>query len=140
MATGFGECSLRVRRPSCHSRAVLSNTQMDKEVVKYFIEQCRDWMLPEEKKALFRFSCSAEYLIEAREHALANYKLEDFCGFNDRKTNELADLSLDTLKLKIATRLLSLNEGELLNKCSKCNELARTPRAKQCRFCGNDWH
>lgn len=26
-----------------------------------------------------------------------------------------------------------------LNKCKKCNELARTPLAKQCRLCGHSW-
>jgi len=27
-----------------------------------------------------------------------------------------------------------------LNYCSQCGGLARTPKARQCRFCGNDWH
>jgi hypothetical protein len=26
------------------------------------------------------------------------------------------------------------------NNCPKCKGLARTPSAKQCRFCGHDWH
>jgi hypothetical protein len=27
-----------------------------------------------------------------------------------------------------------------LNCCPQCGRVARTPRARQCRFCGNDWH
>lgn len=26
------------------------------------------------------------------------------------------------------------------NLCPKCSKLARTPSAKQCRFCYHDWH
>jgi len=26
------------------------------------------------------------------------------------------------------------------NNCPKCEKLARTPYAKQCRHCGHDWH
>ena len=26
------------------------------------------------------------------------------------------------------------------NLCPKCEKLARTPKAKQCRFCKYDWH
>ncbi len=26
------------------------------------------------------------------------------------------------------------------NNCPKCNRLARTPKAQQCRFCSHDWH
>jgi hypothetical protein len=29
---------------------------------------------------------------------------------------------------------------ELINRCPKCNRVARTPRAKQCRWCFHDWH
>lgn len=28
----------------------------------------------------------------------------------------------------------------LFNSCPRCQQLARTPLAKQCRYCGHDWH
>jgi hypothetical protein len=28
----------------------------------------------------------------------------------------------------------------LVNRCPKCNRVVRTPRARQCLWCGNDWH
>ncbi|NML67382.1 hypothetical protein HHL22_19440 [Hymenobacter sp. RP-2-7] len=30
--------------------------------------------------------------------------------------------------------------GALLNNCPNCHRLARTFRARQCRYCGHDWH
>ena len=32
------------------------------------------------------------------------------------------------------------NHNSDLNRCPKCNEVARTDTAKQCRFCSHDWH
>ncbi|EMI27252.1 hypothetical protein RESH_02167 [Rhodopirellula europaea SH398] len=38
-------------------------------------------------------------------------------------------------------RVLETRRGELIeNRCSKCQRLARTPAAKQCLWCGHDWH
>ena len=42
---------------------------------------------------------------------------------------------------RIAKRIYAEHGGEaLLNNCPTCHRLARTSRAKQCRFCGHDWH
>ena len=38
-------------------------------------------------------------------------------------------------------RILKDNPNEVeFNLCPLCNKLARTPQAKQCRWCGYDWH
>ena len=43
--------------------------------------------------------------------------------------------------INTADRILKENQEKVfLNKCPKCGKLARTPQAKRCRFCGNDWH
>jgi ribosomal protein L40E len=40
-----------------------------------------------------------------------------------------------------AERIFDQHRYEVLfNHCCRCGALARTPRAKQCRSCGNDWH
>lgn len=40
-----------------------------------------------------------------------------------------------------AKRIIRDNPNDIfLNICPKCNKLARTPYAKQCRHCGFDWH
>jgi hypothetical protein len=40
-----------------------------------------------------------------------------------------------------AKRILADHADEvILNYCPRCHELARTPKAQQCRFCGFDWH
>lgn len=40
-----------------------------------------------------------------------------------------------------AERIYAQHQHELdLNLCPQCGKIARTPEAKQCRFCGHDWH
>jgi hypothetical protein len=43
--------------------------------------------------------------------------------------------------LNCSERILRDRAGDVFfNLCPKCGNLARTPQAKQCRFCGHDWH
>jgi len=47
----------------------------------------------------------------------------------------------DEFELNIAKRIMTENpEKVFLNNCSKCDKLARTPYARQCRHCGHNWH
>lgn len=42
---------------------------------------------------------------------------------------------------RVVTRIYNENINELdLNRCPKCNGIARTPKARQCRYCKHDWH
>jgi hypothetical protein len=43
--------------------------------------------------------------------------------------------------LNCAERILKDNPDKVsFNLCRVCKKLARTPEAKQCRWCGYDWH
>lgn len=47
----------------------------------------------------------------------------------------------DAFVLQTAQRIMNDNQSLVfLNHCPQCGGLARTPAAKQCRFCGHDWH
>lgn len=47
----------------------------------------------------------------------------------------------ENFKVLVATRIYNEHKNELkLNLCPKCNKIARTLWAKQCRFCRHDWH
>ena len=53
----------------------------------------------------------------------------------------LNDLEKEIEKENIAQYLMEHHSSEIyINNCPKCGKLARTPRAKQCRHCGHDWH
>ena len=46
----------------------------------------------------------------------------------------------DNFERKVAKRIVQQNPGKVyFNNCPKCNKLARTPYASQCRHCGHTW-
>lgn len=48
----------------------------------------------------------------------------------------------DSLEAEISQRVWSeINSGAIrINRCPECSRIVRTPRAKQCLWCGHDWH
>jgi hypothetical protein len=60
---------------------------------------------------------------------------------NDPKVVILEEGGLDPFVIRTAQRIIADHpEKVFFNHCPACNALARTPRARQCRFCGHDWH
>jgi len=59
----------------------------------------------------------------------------------DETTKGLLADGFDAFKNRVVNRIYLQYKQELeLNICPKCNKIARTPQAKQCRFCFHDWH
>jgi len=53
----------------------------------------------------------------------------------------LASGGLEAFFERTARRILAEDRDKVfLNSCPSCGTLARTPKARQCRFCGHDWH
>jgi hypothetical protein len=47
----------------------------------------------------------------------------------------------EEFQTRVRVRLLTEHADEIvLNRCTKCDRLVRTPLAKQCFWCGHDWH
>jgi hypothetical protein len=112
---------------------------MTEELKIYLINKCRDWMLPEEIQALHRVMLMQKGKEERIDKSTVFAKR---FGYDDAKVDALVKLGRPQLEVIIANRLLNEynNEIKIINNCPKCGKLARTPRAKQCRYCGFDWH
>jgi hypothetical protein len=113
---------------------------MEEDLVRYLIDYCQEWMLPEERKALRRISLTEEAKEMLQKVIRLNQQHDKLYGFNDEKTNELLKVGENRLEEIIAKRILDREHPLILNKCPKCNKLARTALAKQCRYCQHDWH
>lgn len=75
-----------------------------------------------------------EYLIN---YFLYLIPLEEKCNL---KYPYLTEKEREEKKIRIATLLLkNYSHNIFFNNCTNCGKLARTPNAKQCRFCGYDW-
>ena len=83
----------------------------------------------------------ADAQIEARkllEHPARPeaHKLSD-----DPEAWRLASGGLRAFVARTAQRILDERRAEVrFNYCCRCGALARTPKARQCRFCRHDWH
>ncbi|MCG3180141.1 MAG: hypothetical protein BIFFINMI_02496 [Phycisphaerae bacterium] len=48
---------------------------------------------------------------------------------------------IDLFRRKVRERVLREHPTEAnINRCPKCSRIVRTPKARHCYWCGNDWH
>ena len=115
---------------------------MDNDTAKYIITYFSDLLTSSEKMAI--------------KHTISKFKLEHTTSDNthltriyqekgwltsDQTVLDLLKDGYDNFELSVAKRILQVNSNKVLfNNCPKCNKLARTPYAKQCRHCGFNWH
>ena len=111
---------------------------MNLETAKYIIDYFPNLMTNEEWNAL-------RYL-RLKSKTKGNPKMEKILkrkGDLSISENglELIKEGSENFRLNVAKRILEERGADLfLNKCPKCEFLARTPQSRQCRNCGNNWH
>lgn len=116
--------------------------KMDKEASSYVVKYYSSLLSANERLAI--------------RHTMSTYKLGDKGYSNpnvlkiyrekgwltsDQKVLELLKDGYDKFEFKIAQRILDEYPNRVfLNKCPQCKKLARTPYARQCRYCMYNWH
>jgi hypothetical protein len=111
--------------------------------------------LDEIERAYYAFNFYPDLMtvleMEAYHHFLATAELAfglnmsgrpvDNAGSDDPAVLFLARDGHEAFIFRTGKRILNDHGSQVfLNCCSRCGELARTPKAQQCRYCGNDWH
>jgi len=60
---------------------------------------------------------------------------------DDPDVLELAGGGIEKFVQRTAERIMAAHPHEVyVNRCPRCGEVAKTPKARQCRFCMHDWH
>jgi hypothetical protein len=60
---------------------------------------------------------------------------------SEEDLDDLMQKGMDGFKREVVSRIWFSYDGDLeLNCCPQCGKIARTPSAKQCRFCFYKWH
>src|SRR5690606_23689949 len=68
-----------------------------------------------------------------------NWYKEHYFTENQDALNLLKD-GFDNFKTNLSIRIWNTyGESLEINRCPKCNGVARTPKARQCRFCFAEW-
>jgi hypothetical protein len=109
------------------------------ELLEYIYNYCGKYFWRKANLNSIKFDT---LIIESAAANILMYKVLTEGGriLSDVNLSELTNDGYDAYKIRIATRIFDEYKDELeLNLCPKCNKIARTPEAKQCRFCSHSW-
>jgi hypothetical protein len=115
---------------------------VDNETAKYIISYFSELLTSEEKMAIRHTSSTykLENSITENSNLKREYEKKGWLTSNQKILNLLKD-GYEIFELNSAKRIFEQNPDKIyLNKCQKCEKLARTPYSKQCRFCRHEWH
>jgi hypothetical protein len=118
--------------------------EYDEESVlfKYVWDHCQHLMTDVERRAgkaiVFRAKAAAadEYSPEMARTIRAEWGHAD-----DPAINSALAAGDDAFRRQVYKRLLSdPATTAFINRCPRCSRVVRTPKARQCLWCGCDWH
>ncbi|MFN7915267.1 MAG: hypothetical protein U0Q55_08000 [Vicinamibacterales bacterium] len=125
----------------------MAETAPDEDLARYVFNNYGWLMTVQEARAQYTFIADAMSRTPgaARRLALLEQQIARISGEPMRTTDpEALALMRDGLEAFIKTtsaRILRDHQDTVvLNHCPRCGGLARTPRAKQCRWCFHTWH
>ena len=118
---------------------------MNTNLVGYVMSYYRHFMNQEEKRAYSHLTGTMKATL-GRSDVGAQEETRNHRPFSRWLTDDPAALQLSSEGWQVflertANRIFAEHQKDIfLNCCPRCQKLARTPTAKQCRFCGLDWH
>jgi len=78
--------------------------------------------------------------VQAQLEARTHHEFSTWLS-NDPEVLSVTASGYDAFVERVAARIVNEHADQVFfNRCSECGGLARTPTARQCRFCGHDWH
>lgn len=111
---------------------------MDQEKIQYILRYFMDLMTDHEVSALKNHM----YTSKTTDNPTLRRIMTERKWIDDNpEVEKLLEKGYDEFELYVAHRIMrETPEKVFFNNCPKCGKLARTPYAKQCRFCRNNWH
>jgi len=114
--------------------------EIDAETANYIVTYYSNLLSLEEKIAFRHVNSLQKLSDESNPNLEKMYRKQGWLTDNEIVLDLLRD-GYDAFEIRVANRILKENSNKVfLNNCPKCGKLARTPMAKQCRFCTHKWH
>ncbi len=113
---------------------------MDQETAKYIFQYFSNLLTDQEKMAI-KHTLSMDKLRDSSNTNLTSiYKAKGWIT-DDQTVLDLLKDGPEAFEMTAAKRILAEAPDKIFfNFCLKCDQLARTPYARQCRHCGHSWH
>ncbi|WP_294283763.1 hypothetical protein [uncultured Chryseobacterium sp.] len=111
---------------------------MDQETAKYIIRYFGHLMTDDENAAL-KYQM---YMYKSSDNEKQRkIMVEKGWISQTAETDNLLRKGYEEFEINVAKRITAQAPKDIFfNNCPKCGKLARTPSAKQCRYCGFSWH
>jgi hypothetical protein len=95
---------------------------------------------PEGMKAL-RIEEKAESLYPGDDPPASAYRARWWRVLDPQAAREACGLGAEAFRRRICARLLADHgDAVAIRRCPVCGRVVRSPRARQCFWCGHDWH
>lgn len=113
---------------------------METELADYIFNYCSQFFSENESKA-YQHHVGFVKFANYPENLPLLQKVKKRFVTDDPSVLSLLEGGFPEFMKNTAERIYKDHKQELeLNLCPRCEKIARTPKAKQCRFCGHDWH
>lgn len=110
------------------------------EQATYIFAYYTNLLTAAERVTLRHYQSTIKLENTGNEKLLNMYQRVGWMSDNPEVLNYLKDGYLQFI-INCSQRILQDNPGKVFfNLCPNCGILARTPFAKQCRYCNEDWH
>lgn len=104
---------------------------------EYVWLNCVEYMNDLEKRV--HRTVVAEQKAEHADEKIAALLRQKWSELNQPDVSEALESGLDVFQTRVRKRIVTEHPG-VVNRCPACQRVARTPNAKQCRWCYHDWH
>jgi hypothetical protein len=107
----------------------------DQALVNYVWDNYRGWMTDAES-----LDCKSLSLAIKQPSSLGRLPPNGFRRLTPQEAEHPRE-AYHKLRTQVARRILREHHLEfVVNRCAVCNRIVRTPAARQCLWCGHDWH
>jgi hypothetical protein len=119
---------------------------MDIDQAQYILRYFGHFMTKQEQRAQ-RHLFGTQKLTHGRSDATAQREARNMSHptrellSDDEIILQMTSEGSEPFLLRTAQRIFEEHRSEILFQyCPRCGRLAKTPKARQCRFCYHDWH
>jgi ribosomal protein L40E len=115
---------------------------LDNTTIDYILNYYSRFMTLKEAAAMKHYTTLYKFPKETSgDGKTKNLFLEKGWLSSDKEVLDLLKDGYKRFRQNTAERILKHHAANIyFNHCPKCGQLARTPQAKQCRYCGYRWH
>lgn len=116
----------------------MENKELYPELADYIWDYC--CKMTEDEGNAYRHKIASDRIAYGNRIRFHKYPNEEQYLSHDENVLKLLEGGFDNFKKTVVTRIWNEHKhGLKLNLCPKCKKIARTPQAKQCRFCLHTW-